>query len=553
MLVLNVRVPGEPARRILLDRPVLTLGRSSTNDVPLGDRTLSRVHARIEGVESGGSIKLVDLGSRNGTSLNGARITVPVVLSAGDRIQLGETLVEVIEESTTRVVIDGIGEESSKRTTFLQSSKDLLRPHKTAWDSKLGAEELARLNATLRMLNEISVDMLGDIPLPRLVELILEKTFTFLQPDRGLLMLADEHGELRSEKVKYAAGVDPSDIRLSKTLIQSVVDKKNGVLLIDAATDAGLGAAESIRIQGITSCMAAPLFVEDKVIGLIYLEVRLGRKSFSEEDLRLLTSLANTAAIKIQNLRLQEGAAARQRIEREMALAWEIQRRLLPEAEPTLPHTQLLGRTVPASTVSGDYYDFFERGDNSLDVVVADVSGKGMGASILAASVQAAFQVWAGEHFPPGLLCTRLNDMVFRRTSPEKFITFFLALYDPESGSVVYTNAGHNPGILVRKDGSSELLGAHGPPLGMFAGKTYGSGTFTMAEGDLLALYTDGVTEAANPEDEEFGTPRLVETLVKARALSVEDIEAELGAALVVFTAGTPFGDDRTFVLLKRT
>ena len=553
MLVLNVRVPGEPARRIKLDRPVLTLGRSSTNDVPLSDRTLSRVHARIEGVLDGGPIRLVDLGSRNGTSLNGERITVPVPLSAGDRIQLGETLVEVVEESTTRVVIEALGDESTKRTTFLQSSKDLLRPHKQAWDSKLGAEELARLNESLRMLNEISVDLLGDIPFDRLVELILEKTFTFLKPDRGLLMLADEHGEMKPELVKYAPGIDPSDIRLSKTLIQSVVDRKNGVLLIDAATDAGLGAAESIRIQGITSCMAAPLFVEDRVIGLLYLEVRLGRKSFSEDDLRLLTSLANTSAIKIQNLRLQEGAAARQRIEREMALAWDIQRRLLPEVEPTLPHTDLLGRTVPSRTVSGDYYDFFERGDKSLDVVVADVSGKGMGASILATMVQAAFQVWAGELFPPDLLCSRLNDMVFRRTSPEKFITFFLALYDPESGSVVYTNAGHNPGILVRAGGTTDLLGAHGPPLGLFPGKTYGSGTFTMGEGDLLALYTDGVTEAANPEEEEFGMARLVETLVRSRALSVAGIEAELAAALVAFTAGTPFGDDRTFVLLKRS
>jgi len=552
VLVLNVRVPGEPARRIRLDRPVLTLGRSSTNDVPLGDRTLSRVHARIEGVLDGGPIRLVDLGSRNGTSLNGSRITEPAPLSAGDRIQLGETLVEIIEESTTRVVIDGL-EESSKKTTFLQSSKDLLRPHRQAWDSKVGAEELARVNASLRMLNEISVDLLGDIPLNRLLELILEKTFTFLQPDRGLLMLADDHGELKPEKVKYAPGIDPSDIRLSKTLIQSVVDKKNGVLLIDAATDANLGAAESIRIQGITSCMAAPLFVEDRVIGLIYLEVRLGRKSFSEEDLRLLTSLANTSAIKIQNLRLQEGAAARQRIEREMALAWDIQRRLLPEAEPTLPHTELLGRTVPSRTVSGDYYDFFERGDKSLDVVVADVSGKGMGASILAASVQAAFQAWAGEHFPPDRLCSRLNEMVFRRTSPEKFITFFLALYDPESGSVVFTNAGHNPGILVRAGGATELLGAHGPPLGLFPARAYGSGTFTLESGDLLALYTDGLTEAANPEDEEFGTPRLVETLVKARGGSVAEIEATLGEALVSFTAGTPFGDDRTLVLLKRS
>jgi serine phosphatase RsbU (regulator of sigma subunit)/pSer/pThr/pTyr-binding forkhead associated (FHA) protein len=550
VLILNVRVPGEPARRIRLDRPVLTLGRSSTNDVPLADRTLSRVHARLEVTDT--AVRLVDLGSRNGTSLNGSRITDPAVLSAGDRIQLGETLVDILEESTTRVVIDGL-DETSKKTTFLQSSKDLLRPHKQSWDAKLGAEELARLNASLRMLNEISVELLGDIPLQKLLELILEKTFTFLQPDRGLLMLADEAGELRCEKVKYAPGVDPSDIRLSNTLIQSVVDKKNGVLLIDAATDAGLGAAESIRIQGITSCMAAPLFVEDKVIGLIYLEVRLGRKSFSEEDLRLLTSLANTSAIKIQNLRLQESAATQQRIEREMALAWDIQRRMLPEAEPTLPNTELVGRTIPSRTVSGDYYDFYERAEGTLDLVVADVCGKGMGASLLAASVQSAFQVWAGEGFPPDKLCSRLNDLVYRRTSPEKFVTFILALYDPRTGAVVYGNAGHNPGILVRADGTTEMLPAHGPPLGLFPGKTYASGAFTMQPGDVLALYTDGVTEAVNAEDEEFGTARLVSTLVAARGKPLKELEAGLTATLLAFTGGTPFGDDRTIVLLKRT
>jgi len=549
VLILNVRVPGEPARRIRLDRPVLTLGRSSTNDVPLADRTLSRVHARIEVVDA--AVRLVDLGSRNGTSLNGARISESAVLSAGDRIQLGETLVDVLEESTTRVVIEGM-DETSKKTTFLQSSKDLLRPHKQAFDSRLGAEELARLNASLRMLNEISVELLGDIPLNKLLELILDKTFTFLQPDRGLIMLADDAGEQKPEKVKYAPGVDPSDIRLSKTLIQSVVDKKNGVLLIDAATDAGLGAAESIRIQGITSCMAAPLFVEDKVIGLIYLEVRLGRKSFTEEDLRLLTSLANTSAIKIQNLRLQESAAARQRIEREMALAWDIQRRMLPEAEPTLPHTEILGRTAPSRTVSGDYYDFFERGDKSLDLVVADVCGKGMGASLLAASVQSAFQVWAGELLPPDKLCSRLNDTVYRRTSPEKFISFFLALYDPESGAVVYTNAGHNPGILVRAAGPVEMLPAHGPPIGLFPNRTYASGVFTMQPGDLLALYTDGVTEAANASDEEFGTDRLVTALKDLRTSPLPDVEAELSARLQAFTGGTPFADDRTLVLLRR-
>ena len=358
VLLLNVRVPGEPARRIRLERPAVTLGRSSTNDIPLSDRTLSRVHARLEQLD-GGLLRVVDLGSRNGTMVNSIRIADPLTLKPGDRIQLGETVIDVIEESTTRVVIDAKEDDSLRRTTFLQSSKDLMRPHREESGSRLGAEELARLNASLRILNEVSVELLSDMPLPRLFELILEKVFAYLQPDRGLLMLADEKGELRPEQVKFAEGIDPSDIRLSKTLVQTVVDRKNGVLVIDTATDGQLAAAESIRIQGITSCMAAPLFVDDQVIGLIYLEVRLGRKSFMEEDLRLLTSLANTAAVKIQNLRLRESSVARERFERDMSLAWDIQRRLLPEARPgTAEHVHpradrpLAARSPATTTIS---------------------------------------------------------------------------------------------------------------------------------------------------------------------------------------------------------
>ncbi len=551
MLLLNVRVPGEPARRLRLDRPAMTLGRSSTNDVPLSDRTLSRVHARLELAD--GQIRVVDLGSRNGTMVNSIRIAEPVFLKPGDRVQLGETLIDVIEESTTRVVIDQREEdESLRRTTFLQSSADLVRRHRQETDQRLGAEELARLNASLRILNEVSVELLSDIPVRKLLELVLEKVFTYLQPDRGLLMLADEAGELKPEQVKFAEGVDPSDIRLSRTLVQTVVDRRNGVLVIDAATDGKLAAAESIRIQGVTSCMAAPLFVDEKVIGLIYLEVRLGRKSFTEEDLRLLTSLANTAAIKIQNLRLQESAAARERFEREMSLAWDIQRRLLPEHAPELPGTSILGRTIPSRRVSGDYYDFFVRPDGTVDVVVADVCGKGMGASILAASVQAAFQVWAGEGFAPDRLCSGLNDLIYRRTSPEKFITMFTVLYNPSSGALVYTNAGHNPALLVRADGGCDLLKAHGPPLGLFPGRAYGAGNLTLAPGDLIALYTDGITEANNPSEEEFGMERLVEVVRAARAKPTKDIEVDVLAALASFVQGIPYADDRTFVLLRR-
>lgn len=550
MLALTIHTPGEPPRRVRVDRAALTFGRASANDVFLPDRTLSRVHARLD--QTPGGLVLTDLGSRNGTQLNGSRIGDPVTVRPGDRIVFGETTIEVSEEvqTGTRVLIDLEGDRADR--TMISTSNAIASLRRREAREVTDAAELKRLATSLQILNEVSLALLTDIPLAELSGLILEKLFAYLEPDRGLLMLRDAGGELRPEAFRFADGIDPADIRLSRTLVETVTERQHGVLWIDTATDAKLGTADSIRLQGVTSCLAAPLLADETVIGLVYLEARLGRKSFTEEDLKLLTSLANTAAIKIQNMRLQETAAAKQRIEREMALAWDVQRRLFPEVAPALPATELFGRTLPSRTVSGDYYDFFVRGDGTVDVVVADVCGKGMAASILAASVQSAFQAWAAENFPPDRVCARLNDLVYRRTSPEKFVTFIAALYDPETGAVVWANAGHNPGVLLRADGTHELLPAQGPPLGLFPGNPYGSGSLTLFPGDLLVLYTDGVTEAANPDDEEFGLERLVAHARRAADRPLGRIEQEIGEGLAAFASGVPFADDRTIVLLRR-
>ena len=550
MFALTLRVPGEPVRVVPIDRPVLTLGRSSGNDLPIPDRTLSRSHARIS--VSGEAAVLEDLESRNGTMLNGVRISERVPLHPGDRIVVGETSIDFNVEATARVVLDAPEKESPLEKTLFRSSADLVSSHRLEAPKHLGAEELSRLNASLRILNEVSVELLSDIPIGRLLTLILDKIFSYMRPDRGLLLLADEHGELKPEAVKFAPTVDASDIRLSRTLLKAVVEERNGLLMIDTETDEKLGTADSIRLQGITSCLAAPLVVGEKAIGLIYLDARLGRRSFTEEDLRLLSSLANAAAVKIQNTRLQLESVAKQRIEREMGLAWEVQRRLLPDRPPELAHTELFGRTIPSRTVSGDYYDFFERPGGRVDIVVADVCGKGMAASILAASVQAAFQAWAGEDFAPGKICVRLNDMVVRRTNPEKFVTFFTALYDPPTGRVDFANAGHNPGIVLRRDGSAELLESQGLPLGLFAGRDYPSTSLVLEPEDLLVLYTDGVTEAADPGDVEFGLDRLTAVVRAHRTAPLEDLETAINEALSSFAAGVPFADDRTLVLLRR-
>lgn len=555
MFVLNVQVAGEAPRRVRLEKPAITLGRSSANDLPLADRTLSRQHARIQ-LAAGGVPVLVDLESRNGTSVNGTRISEPTALRPGDRIVLGETVIEVSLESAARIVLDAPEKEPSVEATLYRSSRELITAHhREPSSATMGAEELARLASSLRILNEVSVEMMRDLPESALANLLLEKLFSYLHPDRGLLLLADATGELKPAAVKFAEGIDPSDIRLSRTLVQAVVGQKNGVLTIDTATDERLMGSDSIRLQGVTSCVAAPLVAEDRAIGLVYLEARLGRKCFVEEDLRLLGSLANTVAIKLQNLRLQGEAEARRGIEREMALAWEAQRRLLPDRAPTLERTELFGRTIPSRTVSGDYYDFFQREDGSgtVDVVVADVCGKGMAASLLAASVQAGYQAWASDGLAPDVLCTRLNDLANKKAPPGKFITLLAALYDPAKGSFRYTNAGHNPGLVIRADGNTELLEAHGIPLGLFPGRTYGSGEVKLLPGDLFVLYTDGLTEAFDGDGDEFGLEKLTQVIVGVRSRPLEEIEATVVQALQAHAKGTPFADDRTIVLLRRS
>ncbi|MCC6128502.1 MAG: SpoIIE family protein phosphatase [Acidobacteria bacterium] len=528
----------------------MTLGRSSGSDIHLADRTLSRLHARLELVN--GQLLVRDLDSRNGTQVNGTRITAPVPLKAGDTIVLGETRIEVSLASGTQVYLDAPEDNSVMERTVFRSSADLIDSAKAELRKTLAHDELVRVNRSLEILYEVSKRLLTNEPVSSVLRILMDSIFEYLQPDRGLLMLRDEAGQLRPEVVRFAPGIDPGDIRLSKTLVNAVMEKRAGFLSIDTQSDAILGAAQSIRIQGITSCTAAPLSINEKVFGLIYLEARLGRKTFTEDDLRLLAALANAAAIKIETVRLQEAETARLRIEREVALAWDVQKRLLPEKAPDLPKTELFGRTIPSRTVSGDYFDFFPDPEGRLYVVVADVCGKGIAASLLAASVQSAFQAWASEGFSPGELCSRLNELVYRRSSPEKFITLFSALYDPGSGNVVYTNAGHNPGVWLHSDGSSLLLEAQGLPLGLFPGQTYPNAEISLAPGDLLVLYSDGMVEANDPSENEFGIERLTEGARTRRKVPLEEIADGIAAELQSFVINVPYADDRTLVLLRR-
>ena len=539
------------ARKFPLDKPVTTIGRSSMNDLPISDKMLSRQHARIVKDDDGG-LSVEDLGSRNGTFLNGERLATPQPLKAGDRITLGGVTLKLESESTTRVRIEAGGADSLDNT-ILKASAELLRAQHQETDPRLPAEQLSKLIESLRVVNELTIELLRDVSVDELMKFLMDKVFETLMPDRGVVLLRSRvTNELIPAVVRVAEGMSADDIRLSKTLVAQVVEKRNGLILMDTSTGSGVSLADSIRLSGIKSVLAAPLENEGEVVGLIYVDSQVGHRSFEEADLRLLTSLANVAAAKIQSARLMAEVADKRQMDREFALAREIQQRLLPESPPNIPGYELHGSNTASRQVSGDYFDFRVRSDKKVYMAIADVCGKGVGPALLMASLQASFHAWADESVPVAEMTGRLSEAISRRTGPDRFITFVLGLLDPATGEIEYTNAGHNPGILLKTDKSMQELSSHGLPLALFPGKPYSSSKFTLGPGDLLFLYTDGVTEANSPEGDEFGFPRLKEFIAARVGKAPSEIEDELLKSLEDHAQGEPFADDRTLVMVRR-
>ena len=272
--------------------------------------------------------------------------------------------------------------------------------------------------------------------------------------------------------------------------------------------------------------------------------------SFGEDDLRVLTALANVAAAKIENVRLLEESLEKRRMEEDMRMAAEIQTGLLPRGAPDIPGYELNGINQPCRTVGGDYYDFATEG-GSVFIALGDVSGKGTGAALLMTVLRAAVRGhWMEDSLADAV--ARINRTVCQNVPSNKFVTFFVARLDPASGRVTYVNAGHNPPLLVRKDGEVELLTEGGIVLGLFEGLSYDAGSVEMRPGDTLLAYSDGVTETWSPEGDEFGEDKLTALVVERRDLDAQALQDAIFREIESFEAGAGATDDRTLVVLRR-
>lgn len=552
MIKLRVALLGSPPFERQFDQDEVIIGRSSRAHLLLADRALSREHARLFRRDGGWFVE--DMGSRNGTTWNGQRIEGQRRLSEGDHLGLGGTSLTVLAIGGQAVALASEERDLGQHTVFLSASQ-ILREADLA-GVKRGEDDAATLRRhveRLNLLNEVQQALSRSISRDQLLELILDRAVSHFRPEQAAIFL---RVQTTGEFVRAASRVtNPGvpELQVSRSLVREVVDSGLAALVLDAQTDARFSEAVSLMNVGLRSILAAPLMDPEGAVGMIVLGSRVALRQYSEDDAQLMVTLGSVAAMRLRNIALAEEAAERRRLESELALARRIQVALLPETLPDLPGWEVHAANAPSRVVSGDYYLVVPRpGGKGAVFMVADVSGKGIAASLLTASLEALAAGPIEDDLPPEEICGRVSRRLFQRTPPEKYATAFVASLEGSTGVLRYTNAGHNAALLVRASGETRWLGSTGAPLGLLPQASYGSGEVSLGPGDLLVLYTDGITEANNAADEEYGGERLQTVCRTYRDAPLPALQAAIERDLDVFVGGVPYADDRTIVMLRR-
>lgn len=545
-----------------LGRLRITIGRSARNDLCVPDPFASRVHAEVR--REGDQYLLQDLGSANGTFYNGARAEGAITLAPGDIIQIGETEIEFKDRVSTDIpatmIAEGerpLPEETISLDSSHHSTSGLLEAIEGARTMASGRipqrREATEQGDLLALISKVGVTLLASASLDETLEQVAALVFEAVPAERCLIMLRDERSEeLRVRVAQFRDSEENiGEIRVSRTIIEEAVGQGRSVLTSDAQQDPRFKGS-TVTIEGIRSVLAVPLGVGDHIIGLIYADSPLAEAGFTEDHLKVLTTLGSVAAIRVQNARLLEEHLERDRFERELQLAREIQQRFQPTAPPTLNGYEMQGISFPSYEIGGDYYDFIERPDGRMVIALGDVSGKGTAAALLMSSLHAAIHAQVASHSSLVATIAAVNRYLAKNIPANRFVTLFYAELDPPTGALSFINAGHNPPLIVHAAGTVEHLGAGGIPLGIMPEASFREGRTHLRPGDALVVYSDGVTETQNPQGDEFGPERLDGVVSRNLEASAAGIRDRIEAALTKFAQGTPAVDDITLVIVKR-
>jgi serine phosphatase RsbU (regulator of sigma subunit) len=539
--------PEGSSTKVELRKATLSLGRSADNDLAYPDDPwLSRYHLCFEQHDATWFVK--DCASRNGTVVNATSLKAPHKIRSGDRIYAGHLTIEVREGTEPqKPVVSFVPQEEEKITreaTIVTSLDKVL--NKTGSGAQADRDISLSTTRVVSALIRAGQELTSYRPLEELFAVILKLALSAMEARRGVILTLEDNELV----VRASEGVG---FTISTAVRDRVLREKCSLVISDAMQDQALRDQRSIVMQRVRSMMAVPLQTRDRVIGLIYVDNGSVYRPFGQEDVDLLTVMANVAAIRIEHARLAEVEQAEKLMELELAQASDIQRTLLPTEAPIYQGYDLAGFNLPCHTVGGDYYDFVPYADGRVALVVGDVSGKGLPAAILMSSLQARVQMLRETSPDPSSAVCLLNRSLAERCPPGKFITFFYALLDPRTGSLSYSIAGHNYPLLLRAGGQIEKLSGAGMVLGLFPDVRFELKETALNPGDMLALYSDGVTEAISAANgEELGEDRMAEFLIAYRARPCAETVTALTDYVRQWNGGNAFTDDFTVLLVKR-
>jgi sigma-B regulation protein RsbU (phosphoserine phosphatase) len=540
---LKIQMPDGTTRTVALERDRYGLGRTLANELCYPEVSgLSREHLVFE--RTGSNWTLRDLGSTNGTLINGKPLKDPHILQTNDRVNAGQlTLVftETARPATPPAQQTVIFIEKPPTppggTTLTATLDGLLSDEKEI-------QGIGHMQAFIRAGREL----VGHMPLEKLFELILDLSVEAVKASRGVLMTLED-GELRVRASKGAG------FRISSRVRDLVLSERRSLLVRDALRHEALAASESIVAQQIRSVLAVPLQAENRVSGLIYLDSPGFIQEFTTEDLNLLTVMGNMAAIRIEHARLIEVEQAEKLRAQELAHAAQIQQSILPHRFPAFPDRkdfELHAAMVPAKEVGGDFFDFFLLDPEHLGFVIGDVSGKGVPAALFMAVSRTLLRAFAQHRAAPGECLAYMNSNLAVQSDAAMFTTVFYGILDTRNGELQFANGGHNRPYVVSANGQPRPLSTEsGPIVGIMDGFSYDSYTASLAPGEALILYTDGVTEARDKNDTFFGENRLEQQLSAHCGESAQQLVACVHAAVQEFAIGEPQADDITVLALR--
>lgn len=563
MAVLRTLKGSTPGQLLRLSESSV-LGRQPDCDIVLDAGAVSRQHARI--VRSGADYFVEDLQSRNGTFVNGVRVEGRQKLSENDELKICDLLFSFHEDQRPEPVVQG-KEESARTISQTVDAVQMVDDERESTGSTIMSKLEVSTGSTsmrltvnpevkLKALLEIGRNLGRATRLDDVLPQLLDNLFKiFIQADRGFIALLESPAKkLTTKAVKFRHEDARSRIRMSRTILNTVMGTKEAILSADASTDSQFRMSESIVDFHIHSVMCAPLLDSDgEVLGVIQVDTTDPRRRFVRDDLDVLASVACQAAVAVENAQLHEKVIHEELLEKELSLAHRVQLGLLPASPPQIERYQFFQFYQAAHHLGGDYFDYVPLPGNRLVSALADVCGKGIAAALLVARLSAEVRHCLLSQVQPEDAMARLNQMFSHDRWEGKFVTMVVAVLDPAEDAVCIVNAGHMAPLLRRPSGDIEEVGESkgGLPLGIDSDSTYQQFSFRLAPGDSLIMYTDGVLDAENSQNERYGTERL--HLMLARPA---DSVPELGQFVINdvkrFVGDHPQADDICLTCLRR-